>query len=209
VKRPDTLVDLMRTIHEVTATTAAELIDEPFIDWLISEFELPDRDQLVEAINMAAAAYEGHRWLDPRLRQWRQLVAELFDSGGRALGLIRELGRSCPEEFGAPARDAAASLNELLRALAASVGQPVDLPPKRRGRPPMTELRTMVEILADYWVYKLDREWTQDRNWIRGEGGGRNRQPRPPGSPMPLSNFWCRERGAISKRSRAKFTGIG
>jgi hypothetical protein len=182
-------LDKLRSMHPVDAVTAAELIDELFIERLIAEFSLPNREDLLQAIESAAWADKAARGpLPQERRDWRNRYADQLDelesiltTGNKLLhelryGLSGQLAQSFPAEFGETPEEAAERL-DALRAKLILVGDAARTIPRlrtnRRGRPrEHAALRAMVRPLVEYWTIKLDRPFTQNHNdWPQGADG--------------------------------------
>jgi hypothetical protein len=154
-----------------------------FVEELIGEFDLPDRDGLIKALNMANMAYQsatlggaGGRWTE----QEAAALAELDRLLPKTVDLLRKLefplawklaGVGSGEEWMERYPEFCSKENELRGVcnwLAADVRcaaaeRLADLPRRGRGQHHLGHkaLRAMVGVLADYWTLDLGRKFTK------------------------------------------------
>lgn len=157
---------------EVDAETAADpTVVGPFIDYLMAEFAISDREGLSEVVSVTAAVAKGHLWAHPTDPHWQKLykaiqrVIDLVQEDEHRPLLVQELGR-VGTLFGERASECLDDLMETLAIVGRASGDGL------RHRKRRTSLASqMLDVLARYWIYRLEREFTQSDAWPKGENG--------------------------------------
>jgi hypothetical protein len=209
-KWPETLADELRAAgREVDPITAADpSVAGPFIDYLMSEFPIPDREGLIEAITHAAYACEGHRAAHPTEPCWQ----DLYDTIRHALDLMGEMRPVLTNRlasFAGFGERAPERLDELMKTLAI-VGRAggSGLRPRGRGQKRKGVARAMLSVLASYWVHEVGRKFTQDQVWPKGEGGREEAPTVATRFAYTVIEFLAPEHGKDIKSIAKEFTGI-
>ena len=152
---------------------------DEFIDFLVKQFEIPDRDALIKAILVAKNAYDNIHLFGEEGGHWNEEEADRLDALDEplrdALRLTRlaswpiaqELERSGGGGFGSTADEIEKQVESLCDRLAV-VGHAAATAPRRRRRPSRPEhvaLRAFARPLVAYWTGTLGRKFTQNQRW--------------------------------------------
>jgi hypothetical protein len=170
---------------EVSAVGAAHMVDlrdplapeEPtFLGRVVGEFSIPEPSALAEVIEVAAMAYDGSPRFAELQRESAACAAAALEDFAAAVSRARAAYQNCRQliapallqsRVGATEDEVAARVDELLAALEKAAGA---ARPERRGRR-RNAVRSMVNVLTRYWIYRLDRPFTSDHRWSPGPGG--------------------------------------
>jgi hypothetical protein len=162
VKRPPvTIADRIRTLRKINAIEAAEMIDQPLLDYLGVEFGISDKAALREAVETAAHSYEGAKRFDAMWKKCRGEHAAQIDALCN-LGAVKWTLAEEPARPGEPLKAAAERVGDMLDVLQTAARGVPRVRATKTGRKTNALLRSLVRTLADYWTFELGRKFTAD-----------------------------------------------